>query len=104
MHRSRWLVQAEPGRRVRPPASRPRSPRRLDRPGLRRLRTARLVEEAREPIRSFDGRRGLCPRAFAAGGGDAPVLHVIGESLLLLPPLVFIHVFLAIRADGSSSV
>jgi len=38
---------------------------------------------------------GFVPALSRLAEANAPVLHVIGESLLLLPPLVFIHVFLA---------
>ena len=38
---------------------------------------------------------GFVPALSRLAEADAAVLHVIGESLLLLPPLVFIHVFLA---------
>ena len=38
---------------------------------------------------------GLVPALSRLAEADAAVLQVIGESLLLLPPLVFIHVFLA---------
>jgi signal transduction histidine kinase len=38
---------------------------------------------------------GFVPALSRLAEADAAVLHVIGESLLLLPPLVFIHLFLA---------
>lgn len=38
---------------------------------------------------------GFVPALSRLAEADAVVLHVIGESLLLLPPLLFIHVFLA---------
>ena len=38
---------------------------------------------------------GLVPALSRLAEANAAVLQVIGESLLLLPPLVFIHVFLA---------
>jgi signal transduction histidine kinase len=38
---------------------------------------------------------GFVPALSRLAETDAVVLHVIGESLLLLPPLLFIHVFLA---------
>jgi signal transduction histidine kinase len=38
---------------------------------------------------------GFAPALARLAEADAAVLHAIGESLLLLPPLLFIHVFLA---------
>ena len=69
IHRSGWLVQAEPGRRVRPPTPRPRSPRQLDRRFLRRLWARRMDEAARESIRAFAGRCRPGARSLTAGRG-----------------------------------
>ena len=69
MFRSGRRVQAEPGRRVRPPTARPRSPRQLDRRFLRRLRARRLDEAARESSRALDGCRGPGASSLTAGRG-----------------------------------